>query len=530
MVYYIKNYLLHNKARFAILLIMAIITMSFSLVLPLLNRNFLNVLLLSPDKDYIIIYALIIVLISLLNCSINYFYQYNLKKYSGEASINLINKSISDIFHMDYLHFKSFNTEYLAQRIINDSNSIIGFIYLNFFPFFVGIFQFAFLILIILNANFKIFLLFVFFSPVYLILYLVIKKPLYNKGKDLKDTSTLYSGKIIEAIRLTPEIKKDNSEEQYINNMGKQFRDYYSSFLKFNKLSILFNSIDTIISVTFQAIVLVIGGVSVLSGKMTIGDFSMFLIFFNMYIKGLRSFLEYHKCKQDFLVSVNRMEEIRLIEKEMSGSVIVTDVRKISLSNIAFEYTQGHKIFNNLTIDFEKGRLTIIKGANGSGKSTLGEIMIGLIKCQKGYVIINDEEIKNIDIFDLRKKRVTVLPQGCRYPNESVFNYLSMFGMDGKQYDYARKLFIECFNIDIQLFLTKNLLSLSEGERQKINLFKTLLKKADAYIFDEPESYLDKNSINSLPKFFSQLKKNHIVIIISHSEFFDDIADSIITL
>lgn len=377
-------------------------------------------------------------------------------------------------------------------------------------------------------TNSTIFIVYLFFVPVYIIIYEFLKRPLLERGKDAKEKASSYSGNIIESVELTPEIKIDGSATNYNKKLLLNFEIYFDSLLKFSKVSIFFNSLDSFVSVLFQAIVLVLGGISVITGKLTIGDFSVLLIYFNMLIKSLRYFLEYLKNKQDVNVAIARMDDIYLCECEIFGTKKISQINSIKFDNVCFKYNHSNDTIVGFSKIIEKNNIVLIKGKNGAGKSTLANILMGLLRCQAGGVYYNDIEISDIDMHYLRYNSIVYIPQKRKYPNSTVREFLDYNAENNNL--YARELFLKYFSFNIDKYLNRNILHLSEGEKQKINLYKTVSKNASFIILDEPESFLDKVSNIAFKQFLLEIRLNKIILIITHSDYLNDIADDIITL
>lgn len=155
---------------------------------------------------------------------------------------------------------------------------------------------------------------------------------------------------------------------------------------------------------------------------------------------------------------------------------------------------------NYLNISFDltvnKGDLIIISGTNGTGKSTLIKMIIGYIKPDTGYI---SKKIKKITYLSEQQ----VMPE---FFNSNT--YLKEL-MRMKRGEYDRKLYYE-FNIP-----NKPIKELSKGNRQKLAIVGALIGKTDLYVFDEPLSGLDNQSVKIFSNKIKALQEEGCSVVIA---------------
>ena len=183
----------------------------------------------------------------------------------------------------------------------------------------------------------------------------------------------------------------------------------------------------------------------------------------------------------------------------------------LSVNKISKEFN-GVKVINNLSFEVHKGELVKISGKNGSGKSTLIKILAQLYFFDEG-------EIKLVG-NDLKSSNSKTLISYCSsdfifYKDLSVKNnILFYFGIIGESnsnilYEDNKKF------LGINLFENKYPNELSNGQKKKMNLFRSLIPSYDIYLLDEPELGLDLESLEELDKNLQLLIENKKTIIFS---------------
>jgi ABC-type multidrug transport system ATPase subunit len=183
----------------------------------------------------------------------------------------------------------------------------------------------------------------------------------------------------------------------------------------------------------------------------------------------------------------------------------------LSVNKISKEFN-GIKIINNLSFEVEKGDLVKISGKNGSGKSTLLKILAQLYFYDQGEIKLNGTNLK-------ASNSKTIISYCSSdfifYKDLNVkSNILFYFGIIGesnnkKLYEDNKKF------LGINLFENKYPNELSNGQKKKINIFRSLIPSYNLYLLDEPELGLDLESLNELDNKLQTLLKNKKTIIFS---------------
>ena len=191
----------------------------------------------------------------------------------------------------------------------------------------------------------------------------------------------------------------------------------------------------------------------------------------------------------------------------------------IEIKNLHFAYIKNLKIFSNLNLKIKKGSKIMIVGSNGSGKSTLANILMGLIRPNKGKILIDKKEYYHENLATIYSSLETA---PC-FVNASLEENISY----KKELNHEEKIKIKkiIYKSELQnkasLFerkkLNKNIaLKLSQGEKQKIAFARHLFFEKEFLVIDEGTSNL---SINLENNFFKMLKKeypNLTILYISH--------------
>lgn len=532
---YLKKY----KLRLASIVTFSILTTLSGIIVPYLNGNFIDILISSGSLDYILKFATVIIIIGILGAVASYFVNMSIAEMTANTSFDMLSDAIGHVQRIPYDVFTSrYSPAYLIQRMTGDLNTMFSFFLNNFMNIFLKGITFIIILVIIATVNLEVFLISLLFLPIYLVCYIVLKKPMFERNREYKERSNHYTKTMFEQIDRLYEIKVEAAFKKSIDTERKSFAEYLKSLVSFNRISYLFTSLDGIITVLFQSVILVIGGIQIINGDMSIGEFTIVNAYFTTLLACTKYYFNLGKSIQDYKSSKTRMEEILNIEEENNGSITVEDIDTISISKASYAYNpKTANVIDNLDITFRKGEITLIKGPNGVGKTTSVNVILGILQnLNEGIVEYNGIDIQKLDIYSARENCISTLIQTTNYPDQTVGDYLrdslelkpdgiigliKLLKLDGMYFGE---------NFRISDYWDVKINNLSGGQKQRVILLKVLGKNSSVMILDEPSTGLDKGGTESLLRYLSESRGKRITIVISHDVSFETISDRVFEL
>ena len=198
-------------------------------------------------------------------------------------------------------------------------------------------------------------------------------------------------------------------------------------------------------------------------------------------------------------------------------------IKKIEVKNIFFSFNnqKKQKVLNNFNFKFQKGNIYGIIGESGCGKTTLLTIISGLIKANKGKIIINNKIVSGNDIYS--SYDLGFLSQNPFILNENILTNITLkFNHEKKEIlkikNNLKKLNLSKF-ANHKYLLNNNFTfgdNLSGGEKQRIALLRTIFRNNSLILLDEPTSALDAKNENLVIKLLKKISKDKIIIISTH--------------
>lgn len=201
-------------------------------------------------------------------------------------------------------------------------------------------------------------------------------------------------------------------------------------------------------------------------------------------------------------------------------------INTIEFQNISFGYEQETNILHQLSFKIQRNEKVAVVGPNGSGKSTLIKLLCRFYDPEKGKILINGNDLKEIDIFSWREQISTIFQDYGKYPlsikeNVALSNYPELnnqeailHSLDVNGLGYFRKK----FSHSLETMLGKEFSGeeLSHGEWQKMALARLYFRDASLIVMDEPTASLDPESEYEVFQNLVQAFKQNTVILVTH--------------
>lgn len=268
----------------------------------------------------------------------------------------------------------------------------------------------------------------------------------------------------------------------------------------------------------------------VVEGTMTLGDLVLVnTLMIQLYIPLNFLGVIYREIKQS-LTDMDRMFSILNTEKEIADSAHAKplhidnhgDGPDVRFENVSFHYDAKREILKDVSFHIPAGTITAVVGQSGGGKSTLARLLFRFYDVQSGKILIDEQNIQDVTQASLRKA-IGIVPQDTVLFNDTI-GYNIAYG-DPKAsieevHEAARTAqidgFIKRLPDGYETQVGERGLKLSGGEKQRVAIARTLLKKPSMLIFDEATSALDSKTERAFQEELLSLAKNRTTLIIAH--------------
>ena len=242
----------------------------------------------------------------------------------------------------------------------------------------------------------------------------------------------------------------------------------------------------------------------------------------------------------EYLNEMPKPKEItKIIEVKTNKLFKKSEHITININNISFSY-KNKNIFKNFSLKINPKEKIALIGNIGSGKSTLAKLIIGLKNIDSGEILINDTNLKTLNIDKLRN-HISYIPQHPKLFNRTLYENITYGIKDANVNNLENKIYNileenklydikEKFKKNMHLEVGKLGSNLSGGQRQIAWIIRTILKDNKLIILDEPTSSLDETNKVKIIKLINNLGLNKSIIIITHDKSLLQHMKRIITL
>lgn len=507
-----------------------VILFIFSLIFSILNifisyhfEFFLNMIERGSRKGLYLIFFIFLFFIFIRELT-NLFRSHLINYLNHLLDKSLINEVYHHIIRLPYLYLKNRMTGDLLTRIqdiftIREAISQLLIAVLLDLVLSVSVF------IILVKINLKLALVLLLVSILYFIGIIIFNLFLSKKIKEGKEKETKVNHHIVETLNSINTIKSMQIEDSLENKLEYLYEDYQmTSFHLFKTLSYERFYQDLIYHMGIM-LVLFLGILEVFDGKLSLSRLLVFNSMIIYYFTPIKNLANLHMTLKDASISFQRIKELLNVSIEN----LVPDRRKINhhlrgkieILNLRYSYNQYDDILKCQKLMIKESEKVLLYGTSGSGKSTLMKILCSYLTKYKGTILLDNKNLYNYHLFDLRNK-ITYVSQDETLYTDTIYNNIVL---DNKiDYDKYLKIIkltgvdqiIERSLVKHDMMIMENGSNLSGGERQKVILARALVKNSDIYIFDESLSAIDiKNERIILKNIFNYLK-NKTVIVISH--------------
>ena len=379
-----------------------------------------------------------------------------------------------------------------------------------------------------------------FFSTIYVLIILSIKKKMTENSRDISKNIELKVNTISSLLL--------NMRNIIVDNLQFSFLERFSRYdLKVTKAKISLGVISfvpsiIIINLVFVILVgyllfLVLNEYNFLTdiGKIVAiayGAQKLNPLINSIYLAISRTGGSYHNIKSvmNFINLIKTKSESTVLDKrnnkisDSSFKDTINFEKTLKLEKIFFRHNKKEKLIENLDLLINKNDKIIILGESGSGKSTLLDILTGLIKPDKGALKLDNIRIEKNNLKAYQKKISLItqnifLQEGTILKNITNSNKLSDINFKHLQKccDVAEIAnLIKRHKDKYKMYISHNGTNLSGGQKQRVAIARALYKNSDILIFDETTSEIDAKMEEKVLNNFSKYTLNKTIIFVTH--------------
>jgi ATP-binding cassette subfamily B protein len=294
------------------------------------------------------------------------------------------------------------------------------------------------------------------------------------------------------------------------------------------------------ISLAAVALVLAIGGYFVSAGAMGLGVLTTFILFSQRLFDPLRQLAERFTQIQAGLTAVERIGELldQPLEIKENTNIMPANQPKtgeVIFEDVCFSYRDDEPILQDLNIHIKPGEHVALVGPTGSGKTTVIRLLCRLYEQQKGRILLDGVDTRDLPITELRERLGVVLQDTFLFSgnvenNLKLDSKISREDLEKLCRDLGLIPLIERLPAGLDTSLRERGGNLSSGERQLLAIARVALRNPSVLVMDEATAFLDPSTEAALQRDLGRLLTNRTAIVIAHRLATVEASDRILVL
>ena len=535
---FIKYYAPYKKLFFLDLLA-AFLFSACNLVYPMITRDIMNDVVPNKDLRMLIIFGITLAIIFIFKAILNHFMQY----WGHVVGVRMQGDMRSYVFtHLQKLpnsYFDNNKTGVTMSRIINDLMEVSELAHHGPEDLFISVVMLIGSFFILLNINVSLTLIIFAILPL-LICFAIAQRKRMNKAfmetrvKTGDVNATLENS--IAGMKVTKSFCNEHEELKKFNRSNGVFKVARESAYKV--MADYFSGMNLFMDV-LELIALIAGGYFAYIGKISLGDFTAYLLYVKMFIEPIKKLINFTEQYQSGMTGFERFMEIvnEDTEKEVENPIELKDVKgNINIENISFTYEDKKEVLKGLNLNIEAGKTVALVGPSGGGKTTLCSLIPRFYEFEQGDIKIDGVSVKNVSLKSLRKNIGVVQQDVFLFTGTIKDNIICAKpdASDKEIIEAAKKAriheFIESLPEGYDTYIGERGVKLSGGQKQRISISRIFLKNPPIIILDEATSALDNVTEREIQTSLEELSKDRTNLVVAHRLSTIKNADEIVVL
>ncbi len=520
------RYLLPFWKKEAFILFLNIITMYLGLVNPYLTKLVIDKAY--GNKDLKLFVTLLVAggILFLLNNVLSALISYLKITIRTKIKFNLTVKVFSKLQNLPLKYFQDSSSSQNLYRFNYDIETVSSLI-ADVLPQIIQlVFRTVTVMVIIFFLNWKMALWSVILMPFLYYITAYFNKKMKKRWEESIEISqkvfTLLHD-ILTHIHLIKAFGKERDERRtYIKTLIENIR----FTLNLQKYQSVVSNIQSIISRVFLGLILAYGGYQVIKGEIPLGSLIAIGIYINQ-LSGLQgSFSGLSQQISMSFISCDRLDTILKEETDEKESKSLIKLKNskgtVEFKHVSFNYSDEKTVLKNLSFKIEGGTFAGLAGPSGCGKTTIINLLLKLYRPTDGEISLDGHNIKNLEKNSFYENTGVALQNSFLW-NDTIENNIK-YGKHNATEEEIKEAarvacadeFIEALPEGYKTVIGENACKISEGQRQRISIARSVIRKPSILILDEGLSSVDAETENKIINHIKEFLKDSTVIIISH--------------
>jgi ATP-binding cassette, subfamily B, multidrug efflux pump len=505
----------------------------------LLSENDLKILRMH-DFNGILIASLLFLGILILGFGCTYLQTLILQITGQKIIFNMRHEVFEHILKLPFKFFDTNPVGRLVTRMTNDTETINEMYTSVLVNLTKNIFLMIGIVIMMLVINPLLTLLIFSIFPVVIISIAVFRHFARDNFRKMRKAIAALNSFLSEHISGMKIIQIFNIEEKKYKEFDTVSSQLKTRYMKEIRLFSIFRPLMFFTYILTVCMVVLFGGNSVLTGAITFGTLFMFFYYVNQFFEPVQEIAEQFNVMQSTMASSERIFSLLDEKTEVTNGTDEVKLEKvqgkIEFKNVWFAYNDEDWVLKNVSFTINPGETIAIVGFTGSGKTTIISLICRFYEIQKGEILIDGINIKDIDIDSLRKNVGLVMQDVFMFTGDIASNIrLKEESITREQVIEAANFvnaatFIEKYPAKYHELVTERGSTLSTGQRQLLSFARTIAFNPRILVLDEATSNIDTETEILIQEALKNITSQRTSIVIAHRLSTIQHSDSIIVL
>lgn len=471
------------------------------LYLPTLMSNIIDKGVVTGDTDYIWSTGMKMLLISFASVILSVIVVYLASRISMGFGKELRDKIFTKVEDFSLQEFDKVGTSSLITRTTNDVVQIQNVLYMMMRLMVMAPIMLLGGIIMAVGRDAKLSLIFVVVLPLLLLLVVILGGKAMPMFKSLQKKMDKLNRVIREGLTGIRVVRSFNRNEDELEKFEEANADYATTAIKVNRLLSLMSPLMMLLMNLTSIAIVWIGSIFIGSGDMQVGDLMAFIQY------AMQIMMSFMMLSAVFIMipragaSAERINEVLDMNAEIlnpENPKTSTPPAKLSFEHVTFRYEGAEKpVIEDITFEANAGETIAIIGSTGAGKSTLINMIPRFYDVESGVVKINGIDVREMDQSSLRQKIGLVPQKAVLFTGTIASNmrYGKEDATDEEIWEALRTAQAENFVSKLANGLGSRVEqggnNFSGGQKQRLSIARSLIRKPEIYIFDDSFSALD---------------------------------------
>jgi len=315
--------------------------------------------------------------------------------------------------------------------------------------------------------------------------------------------------------------------ESYENaRLAAESMTYQEAYQKLNRCNAAYIPLVRMGVLTGFILSMLVGGYYALQGMLSISSYSVVVFLTQRFLWPFTTLTSITDLYERAAASLRRISGILHHKRTIFGGthpIAVQEIKgSVQFERVAFAYSNGTKLFTNLSFAIPARTTVAFVGATGSGKSTIMKLLLRFYDIQEGVIKLDNKAIGSLPLDNLRQA-IALVSQEIYLVDGTIRDNITYgtFDADFEAVVQAAKMaeaheFIMNLPEGYETLVGENGKNLSGGQRQRISIARAMVKNPSIFIFDEATSAVDNETEAAIQRSLATLGNDHTMILIAH--------------